>query len=123
MQLPEPRILRLGLLSALVGGYIALFGYGMLTETPTASAAADLYVAVILFGAVTGRVWLDGVGEGTQLLETAAFLVAGLAIGYAGLAGLSVVPTASGVDTLGNLAILVALVLLVHRRRSVSEVA
>lgn len=121
MVLSNPRTLRLGLLGVLLGGYVALLGYGAVTETAAASAVADLYVAVILFAAVGARVWLEAVGEGAQILETLAFLVAGVAIGYAGLAGLSVVPPAGPADVIGNLAVLVAVGLLVYRRNTEFE--
>lgn len=123
MELPNPRTLRLGILGVLLGGYVALIGYGAVTETAAASAAADLYVAVILFAAVGARVWLEEVGEGAHQLETLAFLVAGIAIGYAGLAGLSVVPPVGPADVIGNLAVLVAVGLLVYRRNSEIGVA
>jgi hypothetical protein len=123
MALPNPRTLRLGILGLLLGGYLALLGYGAVTETAAASALADLYVAVILFAAVGARVWLEEVGEGAHQLETLAFLVAGIAIGYAGLAGLSVVPPVGPADVIGNLAVLVAVGLLVYRRNSEFGVA
>ena len=85
---------------------------------PAARAVADLYVAVILLGAVGARIGLAGVGDRINALETAAFLVAGVAVGYAGLAGLAVVPAVAIASTVGNFAIVAAIGLLLYRRQT-----
>lgn len=116
MRTLAPSTVRTGALLALLGGYIAILGYGILTATPAATAVADLYFAIVLLAAAAARVAFTGMGERTRQLETVAFVVAGVAVGYAGLAGLSLVPAVASADTVGTLAILLALGLLLYRR-------
>ena len=104
---------RYGSLVAIPGGYVAILGYGVATGTTT-GAATDLYVGVLLLGIVAARfIWGKTVEPGPP--ETVAFGVGGIAIGYNGVSILSAAPPVGFINTVGDLALVVGLLLLVHR--------
>jgi len=104
---------RYGGLVAILGGYVAILGYGAVTGTVT-TAIVDLYAGVLLLGIGTVRYVRDRT-VGTGRPETVAFVVAGVAIGYNGVSALWAVPSVAYINTVGDLTLIAGLLLLLHR--------
>jgi uncharacterized membrane protein len=102
-----------GILVAILGGYVAILGYGVATGTTTV-APTDLYAGVLLLGIVTVRSISDQTIE-PGLPETVAFVIAGVAIGYDGVSALSAAPPVEYINTIGDLGLIAGLLLLVDR--------
>lgn len=100
--------------------YAVLFVLEIATGNPLAAAAADLLLAVLVIPASALVVRRATGGRTTDTVAVAAavaFFVAGVTIGYEGLATLELVPRLATVEMVGTLALLAAFVLyLVHRR-------
>ena len=106
-------------LAALVA-YVALFAFELATGSVLAAAAADLLLAALVIPAsvvATRRATRRGATDRLAVATAVAFLVAGLTIGYEGLATLELVPVVPAVELVGTLALLAAFVLYLSRRR------
>jgi len=91
--------------------YVALFAADLTTEAPLAGPISDLLVSVLVLAAcVVGiqRINRDGASTLTKL-TVAALGLAGVSIGYEGLAKLDVVAQIPALEAAGSLALLVAL--------------
>lgn len=94
--------------------YILLFVVELATGSVLAAAGADLLLAVL---AIPGSVLVASRVLGREepdwlvLGAAVAFFVAGVTIGYEGLATLGLLPTVAVVEFVGTLALLAALVL------------
>jgi uncharacterized membrane protein len=105
-------------LAALVA-YLALFLVQFVTGSDLATAAADLLLAALVVPAsvyVIQRAREQRETDQLAVVTGAAFLVAGLTIGYEGLATLGVVPVNSVISLLGTVALLAAFVLYLYQR-------
>ncbi|MCU4801038.1 hypothetical protein OB920_11725 [Halobacteria archaeon HArc-gm2] len=106
------------ILAALVV-YLALFLVQYVTGSDLATAAADLLLAALVVPAsvyVIQRAREQRETDQLAVVTGAAFLVAGLTIGYEGLATLGVVPVNAAVSLLGTVALLAAFVLYLYQR-------
>jgi hypothetical protein len=107
------------LIAALVV-YGTLFVIELATGNKFAAGGADLLVALLVLPASVIVVKRARRGEQDTLAiaTAAAFTVAGVAIGYEGLATLGVLPRYLGVELLGSLSLLAAIGLyLISKRR------
>jgi len=105
-------------LAALVA-YLALFLVQFVTGSDLATAAAALLLAALVVPAsvyVIQRAREQRETDQLAVVTGAAFLVAGLTIGYEGLATLGVVPVNSVISLLGTVALLAAFVLYLYQR-------
>lgn len=103
-----------------LAAYAVLFVLQLVTGNVLAEAAADLLLAglvvpmsVYAIRRATDRRTTDRLAVATGL----AFLVAGLTIGYEGLAALELVPPNAVISWLGTVALVAALVLYLYQRR------
>lgn len=99
--------------------YGVLFVLQLATDNALVTAAADLLLAVLVI-----PMSVYAIRQGTQRRETDwltvatgnAFLVAGLTIGYEGLATLGVVPVSAAISVLGTVSLLLGFVLYLYQR-------
>ena len=104
---------------AVLGAYFALFAFDLITDTPAASAAADLLIAALITPlSVYGLVGVASQRpvEPAGIAMWGAGLVAGVSVAYEGLAGFDLVPRVTAIEALGSLALLLALGLYLYRR-------
>lgn len=107
----------LGLLVAVVGGYVAVVVGWTVAGPPGADAVAagNVYVGVVVLAAVAIRIgWRETYGR-VPRAELAALLVAGCAFGYRGLSTLTGARRPWYVDPVGDLAMVLAFGLLFYR--------
>ncbi|MFD1586895.1 hypothetical protein ACFR9U_07865 [Halorientalis brevis] len=107
---------RVGFLVLALLAYAGLMGYGAIAGSAAAFALAQVLVGAVLLVAVGFAVAVTGTG--TELLRVAAagYLLAGLAIGYSGLAALRVVPSFELLEPAGDVALLIALGAYLYQR-------
>ena len=110
---------RYGGLVAVVGGYLAILGYGAVTGTTTA-AVTDLYLGALLLAAIGARYIWDG-GREPSVFETGGFVIAGVAMLYTGGSVLAAVPSIEYVETVGDIALFVAAFFLLYRISATSQ--
>lgn len=106
------------ILAALVV-YLALFLLQYVTGSDLATAAADLLLGALVVPAsvyVIQRAREQRATDQLAVVTGAAFLVAGLTIGYEGLATLGVVPVNDAVSLFGTVALLGGFVLYLYQR-------
>ena len=97
---------------AAVLAYFVLFAVDVATTTPTAGALSDVVVAALAVPAsivVARRAIAAEPVDWIALVAAIAFLVAGIGIGYGGLAALLEWRTILVLDAVGSLALLIAL--------------
>lgn len=115
----QRRIVLVGL-----AAYVVLFALQLTTGNVLAEAGADLLLALLVIPMSVVAIRRATEQRTTDRLAVAtagAFLVAGLTIGYEGLAALELVPINAAISTLGTVALLAALVLYLYQRRSQSQ--
>ncbi|SFS02121.1 hypothetical protein SAMN05216559_2601 [Halomicrobium zhouii] len=106
------------ILAALVV-YLALFLIQYVTGSVLATAAADLLLAALVIPASVYVIQRARDRRETNILAVVtgvAFLVAGVTIGYEGLATLEIVPVNGAISLLGTVALLAAFVLYLYQR-------
>jgi hypothetical protein len=92
--------------------YVALFGADLSTGSRLAGAGSDLIVSLLVLAACgvgSSRVSRASETDAIAVGTIAALGIAGLSIGYEGLASLDLVPMIPALETAGSLALLVAL--------------
>jgi len=102
---------------AAVLAYFVLFAADTATNTPTAGALADVVVAALAVPAslvVARRAIAAEPTDLIALIAAIAFFVAGVGIGYGGIAALREWPTVLVLDAVGSLALLIALALYLY---------
>lgn len=107
-----------GFVLVVVLAYFALFAVAFATDNPDAAALSDLLITVLAVPAsalVIRRATVDEEIDWIALVAAVAFLLAGLAIGYSGLAQLTTLDAMPAVESAGSLALLFALVLYLYR--------
>jgi lysylphosphatidylglycerol synthetase-like protein (DUF2156 family) len=101
--------------------YVALFVASLSTGSPLASAGADLLIGLLVLAAgVVGYRRAAGSGEADPVMLTiiTSLLIAGLTSIYGALATLSLVQPVPVVETLGSIALIVAVVLYFFSQQS-----
>ena len=109
-------------LVALLGGYVAILVYGARTGTPV-DGVKGLYVGVVLLGGGAARVTWPEFFHNSHPAEAVMFLAAGVAFGYSGLSAFSVVPSVQYATLVGEVALLVAVGLIISRRHEAISAA
>jgi hypothetical protein len=109
---------RIGFLLGALLVYAGLMGYGAFAGSSTAFALAQVEVGVVLVGAVGFGVAVKSVRTNLQTLAAAGYLVAGLLIGYNGLASLGTVPSVPILNPAGDVALLLALGAYFYQQRA-----
>lgn len=107
---------RVGFLLLALFVYIGLTAYGAVTGNGTAFALAQVHIGLVLVIGVGFGVAIQRVRSELLGLAAAGYLLAGLAIGYSGLAALGVVPTHALLDPAGDAALLTALGAYLYQR-------
>lgn len=100
--------------------YAVLFVVQLVTGNVLAQAAADLLLAALVIPMsvyAIRRATDQRTTDQLAVVTGVAFLVAGLTIGYEGLATLGVVPVNVAISGLGTVALLAAFVLYIYQRR------
>ncbi|MFB6074861.1 MAG: hypothetical protein ABEJ89_07610 [Haloarculaceae archaeon] len=108
------------LLLLVLGAYLVLSVIDLLASAPRVGALADLVLGVGLLvgaGALSLRAARREAFDAVTAATLAAFLLAGAAIGYEGVSGLSDLPRVLPVEAGGSLALLVGFFLYLYRRR------
>lgn len=109
---------------AAVAVYAVLFVVQILTGHPLAEAGADLLLAALVVPVSLYAIRQATDQSDTDWLSVAtgnAFLIAGLTIGYEGLATLGWVPESDAVSTLSLVSLLVAFALYLYQRSQPSR--
>jgi len=91
---------------------VALFVTDLTTNTPYVGPASDLLVAALVLAAcVVGVQRISRAADATviTMVTVAALALAGVSIGYEGLAKLDVVPAIPALEAAGSIALLVVL--------------
>ena len=98
--------------------YFVLFVVDITTDIAAAAALTDVVIAVLAIPAGAVVVRRATAAADTDWIAVAAgvsFFVAGLAVGYSGLAALTDLPAIPALEPLGSAALLLALVLYLYR--------
>lgn len=96
--------------------YVGLIGYGAVTGDSAAFALAQVHIGLVLVVAVGFGMAIQQVRSNLLTLSAVGYFLAGLAIGYSGLAALSVVPAYDVLAPAGDVALFVALGAYLYQR-------
>lgn len=109
------------LILAALAAYVVLFVVQLTTGNVLAEAAADLLLAAIVIPMsvlAIRRATERETNDVLAVVTAGAFLLAGLTIGYEGLATLELVPQSAVISSIGTVALLAAFALYLYQRRS-----
>lgn len=107
---------RIGFLLGALLVYALLMGYGAIAGSSVAFALAQVHVGAVLLVAVGFAVAVKGTRTDLLALAAVGYLLAGLLIGYSGLATLGVVPSYELLEPAGDAALLIALGAYLYQR-------
>lgn len=107
---------RIGFLLLAVAIYAGLMGYGTIATSPTAFALAQVHIGVVLIVAVGFGIAVKGTRTELLAVAAAGYLLAGVAIGYGGLARLGVVPSFELMKPAGDVALVIAVAAYLYQR-------
>lgn len=102
-----------------LAAYVLLFAVQLATGNVLAVAGADLLLALLVIPISAFAIRRATSQRTTDWLAVAtglAFLIAGVTIGYEGLATLELVPPSATVSTLGTIALIAAFLLYLYQR-------
>lgn len=97
--------------------YFALFALEITTGNPTYASYGDLVIAALAIPAsivIARRATADEETDTLPLVAGVSFLIAGLGVGYGGLAALTDLPAIGVLELVGSLALIVAVVLYLY---------
>lgn len=97
--------------------YFALFALEIVTGNPAYASYSDLVIAVLAIPAsivIARRATADEETDTIPLIAAVSFLIAGLGVGYGGLAALTDLPTSDIVGLVGSITLVVAVVLYLY---------
>lgn len=103
---------------AAILAYFALYAVQLVTGNPEAAALADLVIAALAIPAgfvVARRATARRATDRIALVAALAFLTAGVAIGYGGLAALTDLEPVAALEAVGSLGLLIAVGLYIYR--------
>jgi hypothetical protein len=112
---------RLGFAVVALLVFVVLLAYGTAVDGRIGFALVRIHIGVVLVVSVVFAAGVGNVGSRIHAVAALGYGVAGVLIGYGGLAALSLVPSFSLLGTLGDLALLIALGAYLYQREIVES--
>lgn len=112
---------RLGFAATALLVFVVLLAYGTAVDGRLGFALVRVHIGLVLIVSVGFAVGVGNLGDGIHPIAAGGYLLAGVFIGYGGLAALDLVPAFSLLGTLGDLALLIAFGAYFYQREFVDD--
>jgi hypothetical protein len=112
---------RLGFAVVALLVFVVLLAYGTAVDGRVGFALVRVHIGVVLVVSVVFAVGVGNLGSDIHWVAALGYSVAGVLIGYGGLAALDLVPAFSLLGTLGDLALLIAFAAYFYQREFVDS--
>jgi len=112
---------RLGFAAVALLAFVVLLAYGTAVNGRLGFALVRVHIGLVLIVSVGFAAGVGNLGTGIHPVAAGGYLLAGLFIGYGGLAALDLVPAFSLLGTLGDLALLIAFGAYFYQREFVDD--